>query len=372
MRVNRAPRWLLLGLFALGCAKPSEGGAPKSGGTAKPGARKTEIPVEVEPVQASRVELKVSAVGSVEAFETVQITARVAGAVERLHFREGDPVKAGDPLMEIEPDRYRVAVESAKATTERNEAQKADAEAALHRRASVNEKSPGLVKEEEIESTRARLAIAVAAVAEAQAALHLAELNLRDAFVRAPLAGQIETRNVRTGQYVQPGTLIATLIRRDPLLLRFAVAEDQAQALNRGQKARFLVRERRDPFGANIISVAQAADSTTRMVAVVAQIEGGAELRPGSFAEIEIPVEGAVDLPVIQETAVRPSERGFLAYVVEEDVAKERIVTLGLRAGGGRVQVRSGLNPGEKLVTRGAEALRDGAKVKISAAKEGT
>jgi membrane fusion protein (multidrug efflux system)/multidrug efflux system membrane fusion protein len=214
---------------------------------------------------------------------------------------------------------------------------------------------------------RARVAIAAAAVSEAQAALHLAELNLRDAFVRAPLGGLIETRNVRTGQYVQAGTLVATLIRRDPLLLRFAVAEDQAQALARGQKARFKVRERAAPYEAAIIHVAQAADSTTRMVAVTAKVDAAPDLRPGSFAEIEVPITGSVEAPVIPETAVRPSERGFLAFIVDGEVAKERVVMLGLRAGGGRVQVRSGLNAGEQLVVRGTEALRDGTKVKINA-----
>lgn len=378
MNVRLKPAALGLAALAalvIACAKPSEGApgsaapakteAPKGGGGG--GKRPTEVPVEVEVVQDQRVELLVHAIGSIEAYETVQITARVAGVVERVHFSEGDVVKAGEALVEIEPDRFRIAVESNRATTVKTEAQRLDAAAALKRRSAVNEKSPGLVKEEEIESAKSREAIAAAAVSEAQAALHLAELNLRDAFVRAPLGGLIETRNVRTGQYVQAGTLVATLIRRDPLLLRFAVAEDQAQALARGQKARFKVRERAAPYEAAIIHVAQAADSTTRMVAVTAKVDAAPDLRPGSFAEIEVPITGSVEAPVIPETAVRPSERGFLAFIVDGEVAKERVVMLGLRAGGGRVQVRSGLNAGEQLVVRGTEALRDGSKVKINA-----
>jgi multidrug efflux pump subunit AcrA (membrane-fusion protein) len=75
---------------------------------------------------------------------------------------------------------------------------------------------------------------------------------------------------------------------------------------------------------------------------------------------------------VIPQTAVRPSERGFLAYVVEGDVARERELTLGLRTADGRVEVRSGVKPGEKLVIRGAEALQDGAKVRVTAGGERT
>jgi membrane fusion protein, multidrug efflux system len=70
---------------------------------------------------------------------------------------------------------------------------------------------------------------------------------------------------------------------------------------------------------------------------------------------------------VIPQTAVRPSERGFLAYVIEGGVAKERVLTLGMRTADGRVEVTSGVRPGESLVVRGAEALRDGAAVVVSA-----
>ena len=75
--------------------------------------------------------------------------------------------------------------------------------------------------------------------------------------------------------------------------------------------------------------------------------------------------------PVIPQTAVRPSERGFLAYVVQDDVAHERVLTLGMRTPDGLVEVRGGLRPGERLVVRGAEALREGAPVRISGGAPG-
>jgi multidrug efflux pump subunit AcrA (membrane-fusion protein) len=92
-----------------------------------------------------------------------------------------------------------------------------------------------------------------------------------------------------------------------------------------------------------------------------------AALRPGSFAEIRVPIGSSSGTPVIPQTAIRPSERGFLAFVVEDGTARERVVTLGLRTADGRVEVRSGLSAGEPLVVRGAEALRDGARVRVEA-----
>jgi hypothetical protein len=104
------------------------------------------------------------------------------------------------------------------------------------------------------------------------------------------------------------------------------------------------------------------------MVAVTAEIQDTKDqaLRPGAFAEIVVPVSSARTSPVIPQTAIRPSERGFIAYVVEKDMAIERILTLGMRTAKGQVEVLSGLNPGEVLVIRGAEALRDGAPVRVA------
>jgi RND family efflux transporter MFP subunit len=209
----------------------------------------------------------------------------------------------------------------------------------------------------------------VAEVAASRAAFDRAEMNARSASARAPFAGTIQTRDVRTGEYVQPGALLTTLVRRDPLLLRFRVPEQDAARLHSGLPARFRVRGEDREFTARLTSVAESADETTRMVSVTAEVDdrGRSELRPGAFAEVAVPIGAAVDAPAVPQTAVRPSERGFLAYVVSGGVAVERVLTLGLRTEDGLVEVRGGLSPGESLVVRGAEALSDGAPVRVAA-----
>lgn len=362
----RALPIFLLAFAACGRGGGSEGGAP-SGGKGGPGGRgPLMFPVEVQPIESRSVEYRIAAVGSVEAFEEIQVTARVPGVIEKISFTEGDEVKEGAKLVEIEPRRYQIAVDAARAAFQRAEAQRAEAEAALARREEANKKSPGLVKQEEIDAARTKLQAARAAQAEAKSALNLAELNLHDAFVRAPIAGMIESRLAKTGQYVQPGAAIASLVRRDPLLLRFKVPEADARSLGVGQQAKLKVRGTEGEHSAEITHVAQAADEKTRMVTITAKIsDPEKQLKPGAFAEVTVPIGGAADAPVIPETAVRPSEHGFLAFVIEGDVARQRIVTLGLRTGDGKVEVRSGVSPGEQLVVRGAEALREGAKVRV-------
>lgn len=360
-RAAAAALWLPL---AAGCGR-GEGGGGGRGGGGKP-----VFPVEVVPVAARSVEYVVTSVGSVEAFEIVQVTARVPGAIERVHFAEGDVVRESDVLAEIEPGRYRLEVATAQASLEKAVAAVAEAAAGLERREGVVERNPGLIPAEELQAWRTRLRTARAESTSAHVALQRAEMNLGDALARAPVSGTIESRDVQTGQYVQPGTLLTTLVRRDPLLLRFNVHEQDAPRMKQGMTVRFTVRESERALSARITHAAESADPATRMVAVTAEVtdpERG-RLWPGSFAEVTVPVGGAVAAPVIPQTAIRPSERGFLAYVVAEGTARERVLTLGLRTPEGEVEVREGLALGESLVVRGAEALSDGAAVRVSGA----
>jgi membrane fusion protein, multidrug efflux system len=353
-----------------GCGKESgntAGAAPGSGGGGG-GRGQAVFPVEVVPVKSQLVEYSITAVGSVEAFEVVQVTARVPGAVEKIHFREGARVDEGDVLVEIEPDRYRLEVDEARATVAKAKAALAEAEAGLARRTGANESNPGLIPGEEVDAWQTRVVSARAEVAAQEAALELAERNARDAVVRAPFRGTIQTRNVQTGQYVQPGTLLTTLVRREPLLLRFQVPEGDAARLAPRMTARFRVRNVEGERTAKLTHVAETADLASRMVAVTAEVVApDDQLRPGAFAEVTVPIGSAKDAAVIPQTAVRPSERGFLAYVIENGTARERVLALGLRTADGLVEVRSGVAAAESLVVRGAEALSEGAKVRVVA-----
>jgi multidrug efflux system membrane fusion protein len=367
----------LVGLLAVGagagCGK-KEGapggppGGPPGAGRGGPGARgPMKFPVQVEQVTAREVEYAVNAVGSVEAFEKVQVTSRVQGVVEKVSFAEGFVVKKDQVLADIEPLRFKLQVDAAQAALDKALAERDEAKAALARREAVQKDNPGLLRGEELEAHRTRARTTEAEADARRVALEQAKLNLRDAYVRAPVAGVMETRSVQTGQYVQPGAVLGTLIRRDPMLVRFRVPQADAGRLETGMEARFRTRDALQPFTARITHVGQAADERSRMVELTAEVtdERRVDLRPGTFAEVTVPV-AAKAAPVIPQTAIRPSERGFLAYVVEGETARERVVELGMRTADGRVEVRSGLSEGETLVVRGSEALREGAQVRVA------
>lgn len=344
----------------------SGGGKGGRGGGGKGGR---PFPVQTQPIGARDVSYVLSAVGTVEAFEEIQVTARVTGVVEKVSFAEGETVKAGQPLAEIEPRRFELAVETARAALAKARAAQDEAEAGLARREKATADNPGLIPGEEIETWRTRVATAKAEARAAQVAVDRAALDRRDAFVRAPVAGVLQSRTVKTGQYVQPGTVLATLVQREPLLLRFDVPEREAASLAPGMAVEFGGPAGVEPFQAEIKLVTTAADPATRMVRVTAEVTDSrrGDLRAGSFARVTIKLGRSSGAVVIPQTAVRASEKGFLAFVVADGAAVERVVELGMHTADGMVEVKGGLQLGEQLVVRGAEALRDGAKVVIDA-----
>jgi multidrug efflux system membrane fusion protein len=344
-------------------------GCTKSNSTPAAGQKRggVKFPVEIAVVESRNTEFNVRAVGSVEAYEIVQVTARVPGIVRAVRFIEGDAVRRGEALIEIEPDRYQLALQSAEAQFRKAHATLEETRSGLDRRTEMLQENPGFVSKEELENWQTRTRGFEADSAQAAANLEVAKLNLRDALVPAPEGGVIQTRSVRTGQYVQTGTVVATLVKRDPLLLRFGIPEQDAGRVRPGLTALFTVRGEEHEFTAKITAVTESADPATRMVSVTAEVNDPqrAKLRPGSFAEVTVHLGEAADLPVIPQISIRPSERGFLAYVVEDSTVRERILALGMQTADGFVEVRSGVEAGERIVIRGAEALRDKAGIRI-------
>jgi len=364
--VSRALLAIVLVAFAsLACGKASQDSNLK-----KPKAiNRLQYPVDVAPLELRQVSYTVIAPGSIEAFQQVQITARVVGAVDRVAFVEGQTVKQGDVLVTIETERYQVAVDQAKAVVDRATATAKASEAELARRQGAVAQHPGLVAGEEIAQYETSVATGKADVSSAQQAVRVAQLNLRDAYVRAPFSGVIQSRTVQVGQYLQPGAVLATLLQRDPLLLRFGVTERDAPRIKPGMMANMTLRESTRSYVAKIILVAEAADPTTRLVQVTAQVDDTEHkywLRPGAFCEVDVPVGNARPAIVVPSIAVQPTATGNVVYVVDDkDVAHQKPVQLGMYTPQGGVEITQGLSAGELLVVQGFEALSEGAPVKI-------
>src|SRR5262249_36160055 len=147
------------------------------------------------------------------------------------------------------------------------------AETALTRRTEADKESPGLIPGEEIETKQTAVETAKADVEASKQAVHVAELNLRDSYVRAPIAGIVQTRTGQTGQYLQPGTVLAPILQRDPMLLRFQVTEQEAPRLKNDMMVNFGLKESARSYQAKITLVGGAADPNTRLVPVTATVD---------------------------------------------------------------------------------------------------
>ena len=362
---------LLVSLLALdlaSCKKDDPAAAQVQGGGRARGGGAT-FAVDVLPTEAKTVDYIVQVPGTIDAFERVQVTARVAGIVDRVAFSEGQNVKKGDTLVLIDSERFQLAVNSAKAALEKAQTAQKDNEAMAARRQGASDQHPGLIPSEEIETYKTKSLTAKADTDVAAESLKVAQANLRDSFVRAPIEGTIQTRTVETGQYVNPGYLMATLLRSDPMLLRFQVEPQDAPRLKPEMPVHFAMRETQNEYTAKITLVAGAADSATHTVGVTAQVDSENKkywLRPGSFCDVTIDVGATRQAVVIPRAATRATDHGYVVYVVENGAAIEKVVTLGMNTKDGWVEVRSGLAPGELLVVRGVESLTNGAQVKAS------
>ena len=357
---------VLLVALSAGCSRATEDSPLK-----KPkAATKLMYPVQVAPLVVRAVQYNVIAPGSIDAFQQVQITARVAGAVDKVAFVEGQTVKRGDPLVVIEVERYQIAVDQAKAALDKATAAQKAAEGDLARRQGAIAAHPGLIAGEEIAQYQTGVESAKADAASALQSLRAAQLNLQEAYVRAPFAGVIQSRTVLAGPYLQPGTVLATLLQRDPLLLRFPVTEADAPRIKTGMIANVTLRESARTYGAKIILVADSADPTTRLVQVTATLDDTEHkywLRPGAFCDVNVPVGDARQGIVVPSLSVQPTERGNVVYTVDaHDIAHPRNVELGMHTPEGGVEVTKGLAAGDLLVVRGFEPLSEGAPVQIT------
>jgi RND family efflux transporter MFP subunit len=353
-------------LLLAACAKKEAAAAPAA---LKGGARKLQYPVETATTVKTNTQYNVQAGGSLEAFQQVQITSRVAGAVDKVLFAEGQVVQAGDVLVTIEGERFELALEQAQTSLAKAQANEKSAEDQLARRTGTD--TPNLIAGEDVEIKQTAVDTAKADVDAAREAVKMANLNLRDSSVRAPIAGVVQTRTVQVGQYLQTGAVLATILQRDPMLLRFQVSEQDAPRLKPGMQAQLTMRESSRQYTAKITLVSGTADPLTRLVPVTGEIDDTEHqywLRPGAYCEVSVPVGDARPGIVVPSMAVEPTEKGNVVYVVDDkNIAHEVQVQLGMHTTDGYVEITRGLDENQQLVIRGLEPLSDGAAVKIAA-----
>lgn len=331
-------------LLALAACTPADKPAAPSAATGAPAGP----PVLVVSARTQALTDRLRAVGTLTANESVLIRSEIPGRVEHIHFEEGQPVKAGEPLITLDGAEYRAQVAQTEATVEANRL--------------TFERSAGLVaknmlSQQDYDQARARLA-------ESRALLQRHQVMLAKTVLRAPFDGVAGLRLVSPGAYVQPGQDLVNLEDLDPLKIEFRVPERHAAAMTVGRPLTLRVdavsgRE----FTGEIYAIDPRLDAATRTFALRGRVPNGdGLLRPGMFAQVELTVGERPQAVVIPEQAIVPrGEQLFVFKVVDGKVALTPVRT-GLREPG-IVEIVEGLAAGDTVVTEGQMKLRDGMPV---------
>jgi membrane fusion protein (multidrug efflux system) len=342
---------------------------------AKPGGDSTEAAatrgrrdqgpalVDVDKVKTARIVETHEAVGTGRAFESIMVTAKVAGVIQEIKFQEGEQVKAGDVLVRLDAAERIADIETAVAETRRAEAQRNELRTRLDRAMALRRTGAGT--EAQVEDLTAQVKTLDSAIASADAKRKAAEARLDDLIIRAPFSGRLGTRSVSLGAYVSPGTRVTTLDDLTRIRLDFSVPENLLSHLKPGN----LVRARSVAFGERVFDgkvslIDPRVDPVTRSMRLTAEFPNADEaLRPGMFMSVVLEVTAKDDATVVPEEAVVNEGLRQLVYVVGADNKIERrVISLGQRQGG-RTEATDGLKPGETIVIRGVQRVRPGAIV---------
>jgi membrane fusion protein (multidrug efflux system) len=300
--------------------------------------------------------LEIEAVGTARANEAAEVTSKSSNLVTAIRFREGEQVKAGEVLVELDSAEARAALAEAEATladSERQYVRSRDLAASQALSASNLDQIEATLKANRarVEAARARLA---------------------DTTIRAGFAGRTGFRRVSVGTVVSPGTVITTLDDSSIIKLDFTVPETYLFALRPGLSVTAATSGLRGrKFEGKISNLDSRVDPTTRSLFVRAEIPNpDGAIRPGMFMTVTL--QGDV-LPalIVPEAAIVPEQGRAYVFVVDGDIAHRREVTLGRRKPG-EVEVLSGLKEGERVVVDGTQNLQDGAKVHDQAAAAAT
>ncbi len=328
--------------------KPSAGGAapPVAAG---PGARAAAPAlVSTAPVRSERLSQKLEALGNARANESVDISTKISNIVTAVMFRDGERVKRGQVLVQLDDAQARADVAAADAALTESQAQFNRSRELLSTQALSKSQFDQL--EATLKANRARLAAANA--------------RREDTLIRAPFSGRVGLRRVSVGTLISPGDVITTLDDTSVIKLDFSVPENFVASLREGLAVRasapaFPGRT----FTGKVASIDSRVDMNTRSVTVRALLANDdGVLKPGMFLNVAL-ANDERDALVIPEEALTPEAERQYVFVVADGKAQRREVRIGGRRPGS-VEIVAGLQAGEQVIVEGTQKVRDGAPVK--------
>ncbi|PPV06714.1 membrane fusion protein [Xanthomonas bromi] len=353
------------------------GGGKRAGAA---GGENTEdngpVPVTVVAATTQDVPVYASALGTVTALNTVTVNPQVGGQLMSLNFKEGQEVKKGDLLAQIDPRTLQASYDQALAAKRQNQALLATSRVNYQR--SNDPAYKQYVSRTDLDTQRNQVAQYEAAVSANDAQMRSAQVQLQFTRVTAPIDGIAGIRGVDVGNIVSSTSTIVTLTQIRPIYVSFNLPERELQAVRSGQAAVPLGVAALDRGDAHVISGDGKLDVIDNRIAADSGTFGARAifdntdnaLWPGQFVNVRLQLRTITGGTVVPTQSVQRGPDGDYVYVVGNDnTAQMRTVVQGVEVDDSHVQVTKGLKPGERVVTEGQFRLKPGSKV--SALKPG-
>lgn len=348
-------------VFAVACSKGGQGGQQKKFGAA---------PVRVAKAETRDVPNTIEVVGNVEAYLTLSVTSQVNGQINKIHFKEGDYVYVGNPLVTIDPRPFKAALAQAEANSNRDTAQMKNARREEARYKELVKK--GYISQSQYDQVAANADALAASVAADKAAEDTARLNLDYCYIRSPIDGKTGPVMIYAGNYVKANDkTIVTVLQVRPIYADFAVPQLYLPLIRKYQAEGKMEVDAFPPAGlppvkGSVSFIDNAVDPTTGTLKLKATFENDEKtLWPGQFVKVSLLLTTDKGVVVVPTQAVINTQKGSSVYVVKSDgTAELRPVKISRSAGSDSI-IENGVGAGESVITDGQLQTVPGGKVKI-------
>jgi len=343
----------------------------------KTGHGQPPVPVTVGKAAVQSEPLSLKAVGTVEPLEAVSVKAQVGGVITDVKFSEGQEVRAGQALFQIDPRLFRAALSAAEAQLARDSSQLANAEVQAGRYDDLVKKD--YVTQQEHDAVRTQADVLRSTVLVDKAAVEQARLNLSYAAVTAPISGRTGSLLVKRGNVVKANDAALVVINQmRPIRVSFAIPEGQLPVIQKyaagGKRLEAVARPSTD-FGrseqrGHLTFLDNAVDPGTGTITLKAEFPNtDASLLPGQFVDTELLLVVEPTALTVPASAVVTGQEGTFVYVVGRDKKVEKRPVVVNRTQNDTAVIDGGLTAGETVVTDGQMRLTPGATVEIKPAR---
>jgi len=334
----------LVGLIGYRITKNSDAKGPKD-------KEKDKQPITVSGtvVRLQTFDNNLALSGSIEANEQVEIRSEVSGIVKNIYFQEGSNVAKGQLLFKVNDIELKAQLAQAKTKESL---------------ASENERRAKLLLQKEAISQE-EYDVARADFKSAQAQSQLIQAQIEKTSVRAPFSGKIGLRSISPGTYVTPTLLVAKLVNIGQLKITFSIPEKYASQVKKNATISFKITGSNESYSAKIYAIEPEVEIATRTLKVRALADNShGKLLPGTFANVQLPLDIIKDAVVIPTEAIIPVQEGKKVFIANKGMAKEVMVETATRTDAS-ILVLEGLKAGDTVLTSGVMSLKDEAPIVV-------